>query len=303
MKHAPQASILVRVPGTTANLGSGFDVLGIALRIYNRVRVTPAAHAGPRITSPIAEEARAGATDMVREAATLFFRRTRRRVFGFDISITGDVPVARGLGSSTTVLVGALAALDALAGTSLGKEGVFQMAHELEGHPDNAAPATFGGFTASAPAPEGARVARFPVASRARFVVLVPGFEVRTADARRLLPSNYPKADLVHALGRVAMVTSAFASGDLAMLRGMLDDRVHQPCRTPLIPALPKVIEAGVKAGAVAGWLSGSGSTIVCLAPEGDAQAARVGKAMQRAMPGSRLHVAGADPSGYRVLA
>lgn len=302
MKDAPQAGIVVRVPGTTANLGSGFDVLGIALKIYNRVRVTPAAHAGPRITSPIAEEARPGATAMVREAAALFFRRTRRRAFGFDISITGDVPVARGLGSSTTVLVGALAALDALAGTGLGKDGVFQLAHELEGHPDNAAPATFGGFTASAPAPEGARVARFPVPSNARFVVLVPGFEVRTADARRLLPSSYPKADLVHALGRVALVTSAFASGNLGMLSGMLDDRVHQPCRTPLIPALPKVIRAGVRAGAVAGWLSGSGSTILCLATDGEAQAMQVSQAMQRAMPGAHLHVVGADPSGYRVI-
>jgi len=288
----------VRVPGTTANLGSGFDVLGIALRLYNRVVVTRVPGKGVRIVSPIAEDARAGATEMVAEAASAFFRATRSRSFGFEISITGDVPVARGLGSSTTVLVGALAALDALTGAGLGKEGVFQLANDLEGHPDNAAPATFGGFTASAPAGRGARVARFPVSAKARFVVLVPGFEVRTADARRRLPSEYPKADVVHALGRVAMITAAFASGNLEQLAGMFDDRVHQPCRTPLIPALPKVIAAGVRAGAVGGWLSGSGSTIVCLAT-GDAE--RVGRAMQRELPESRLHVVGADPTGYRI--
>jgi len=289
---------VVRVPGTTANLGSGFDVLGIALKLYNRVAVTRVPRRGVRIVSPISDEARAGATQMVEEASSAFFRKTRTRAFGWDVSITGDVPVARGLGSSTTVLVGALAALDAIAGTGLGKEGVFQLANELEGHPDNAAPATFGGFTASAPAPEGARVARFPVSSKVRFVVLVPGFEVRTSDARRLLPSAYPKADVVHALGRVAMITAAFASGDLGPLTGMFDDRVHQPCRTPLIPALPRVIAAGVRAGAVGGWLSGSGSTIVCLAT---ADAEPVGRAMQRALPESRLHVVAADASGYRL--
>ena len=289
---------VVRVPGTTANLGSGFDVLGIALKLYNRVAVTRVPRRGVRIVSPISDEARAGATQMVEEASSSFFRKTRTRAFGWDVSITGDVPEARGLGSSTTVLVGALAALDAIAGTGLGKEGVFQLANELEGHPDNAAPATFGGFTASAPAPEGARVARFPVSSKVRFVVLVPGFEVRTSDARRLLPSAYPKADVVHALGRVAMITAAFASGDLGPLTGMFDDRVHQPCRTPLIPALPRVIAAGVRAGAVGGWLSGSGSTIVCLAT---ADAEPVGRAMQRALPESRLHVVAADASGYRL--
>jgi homoserine kinase len=289
---------VVRVPGTTANLGSGFDVLGIALKLYNRVAVTRVPRRGVRIVSPISDEARAGATQMVEEASSAFFRKTRTRAFGWDVSITGDVPVARGLGSSTTVLVGALAALDAIAGTGLGKEGVFQLANELEGHPDNAAPATFGGFTASAPAPEGARVARFPVSSKVRFVVLVPGFEVRTSDARRLLPSAYPKADVVHALGRVAMITAAFASGDLGSLAGMFDDRVHQPCRTPLIPALPRVIAAGVRAGAVGGWLSGSGSTIVCLTT---ADAEPVGRAMQRALPESRLHVVAADASGYRL--
>ena len=296
--------VVVRVPGTTANLGSGFDVLGIALKLYNRVRIERAPGKAIRITSPLAEEARPGATAMVSEAAALFFRRARQRGFGFDISITGDVPVARGLGSSTTVLVGTLAGLDALTGAGLGKEGVFQLANELEGHPDNAAPATFGGFTASAPAAEGARVARFAVPTKARFVVLVPGFEVRTADARRLLPAEYAKADVVHALGRVAMVTAAFASRNLGSLQGMYDDRVHQPCRTPLIPALPRVIANGVKAGAVGGWLSGSGSTIVCLvATDDDGRAARVGKAMQRALPASWLHVVGADAAGYRVEA
>ncbi len=175
---------------------------------------------------------------------------------------------------------------------------MFELVNVLEGHPDNCAPATFGGFTVAGPVGKSVRVLRFPVPREARFVTLVPDFEVKTSDARRLLPAEYPKADLVHSLNRVALVSAAFASGNLEALRGLFDDRVHQPYRTPLIPQLPKVIQAGVKAGAVGGWLSGSGSTVMCLALE---NAEAVAQAMLRPLPGSQIHILAADPAGYRV--
>jgi homoserine kinase len=289
----------IRVPGTTSNLGSGFDTLGLALRLYNHVTVEKRPARGVEILSPISEDARAGATRMVSEAARYFFRRTGTTPFGFNLSITGDVPIARGLGSSTTVQLGLLAALNELAGTGLDKQGVFELVNVLEGHPDNCAPATFGGFTVAGPVGKSVRVLRFAVPRQARFVTLVPNFEVKTSDARRLLPAEYPKADLVHSLNRVALVSAAFASGNLEALRGLFDDRVHQPYRTPLIPQLPKVIQAGVQAGAVGGWLSGSGSTLMCLAL-GNAEA--VAEAMLRQLPGSQIHILAADTAGYRVL-
>jgi homoserine kinase len=289
----------IRVPGTTSNLGSGFDTLGLALRIYNQVTVQPRDDRRVEITSPISEDAREGATTMVSEAARYFFKRTRKPAFGFSIHITGDVPVARGLGSSTTVQLGLLAALNELTEAGLDKQGVFELVNVLEGHPDNCAPATFGGFTVAGPVGKEVRVLRFAVPRAARFVTLVPDFEVKTSDARRLLPAEYPKADLVHSLNRVALVSSAFASGNLEALRDLFDDRVHQPYRTPLIPQLPKVIQAGVRAGAIGGWLSGSGSTIMCLTlvePE------RVAAAMQRILPTGRIHILAADTAGYSVV-
>lgn len=291
--------VSIRVPGTTSNLGSGFDTLGLAVRLYNRVTVTPRADRRITITSPIADDAREGATDMVAEAAQLFHRRTRTRGTGFDIDITGDVPVARGLGSSTTVQLGLLAALNELAGARLDKQAVFELVAELEGHPDNAAPATFGGFTVAGPVGKATRVLRFKVPAKARFITLVPGFEVKTSDARRLLPDSYAKADLVHSLNRVALISAALASGNLAALAGLFDDRVHQPWRTPLIPQLPKVVAAGVKAGAIGGWLSGSGSTIMCITLD---HADAVAAAMLRQIPGSAIHVLAADADGYKVL-
>lgn len=292
------ASASVRVPGTTANLGPGFDTLGLALRFYNRCQVTRRSVRGVNIVSPIAEDARAGATAMLTEAAKLFFRRAKRPTFSFDIALTGDVPIARGLGSSVTARLGCVAALNRLVGEPLGRPELFQLVTELEGHPDNAAPAIFGGFTASTMVGKEARAVRFPVSRAAKFVTLIPNFEVSTPMARKLVPQQFSKADTVHCLTRVALITAAFASGDLEALRGCFDDRIHQPYRESLIPQLSAVIRAGEKAGAIGGWLSGSGSTIMCLTL---ANPEAVAKAMHRALPDSQVHLLEADRDGLRA--
>ncbi len=288
----------VRVPGTTANLGPGFDTLGLALRLYNRVAVTRVPRRGVTITSPIAESSRGPATAMLSEASAAFFQAARRPTFAFEVAITGDVPLARGLGSSVTARLGCVAALNQLAGEPLEREALFQLVTRLEGHPDNAAPALFGGFTAATMVGNQARAIRFPVSPRARFVTLIPNFEVSTPMARRLVPHQFSKADAVHNLTRVALITAAFASGNLEALRGCFDDRLHQPYREPLIPALSRVIRAGEKAGAIGGWLSGSGSTIICLTVE---RFEAVAAAMHRVLPDSTIQILSADPAGLKA--
>ncbi len=296
-------SVLIRVPGTTANLGPGFDCLGLALRLYNQIRVTRTRTPSRQIiiTSPIPEEARAGATDLLTTAARALFRRAKRPAFGFEISITGDVPLARGLGSSVTARLGCVAAVNALLGEPLKRQSLLEIVTELEGHPDNAAPAVFGGFTVAGMVGGEVRVQRFDVSPQATFVTLIPDFEVPTPEARKLVPAQFSKADTVHSLGRTALITAAFATGNLIDLRGLFDDRIHQPYRQQLIPQLAKVIAAGERAGAVGGWLSGSGSTIICLAPEGGAVGKKIGLAMQRQLPNSSLHLLAADREGFRV--
>lgn len=292
------SSILVRVPGTTANLGPGFDTLGLALRLYNRVRVTRTAGRDVALTSPIADEARAGAEAMLREAADRFFRRTRRARFGIEVHLSGDVPVARGLGSSVTARLGLVAGVNALAGEPLDRAGLLAVVTELEGHPDNAAPAVYGGFTAAGLVDGAVRCARFRVPAAWRFVALIPRFEVSTPEARKLVPAQFTKADTVHSLNRAALITAAFARGDAEALRGLFDDRLHQPHREALIPALSRVIRAGERAGAVGGWLSGSGSTIMGLTL---ARPEAVGRAMLRELPGADVRVLAADNHGVRV--
>ena len=288
----------VRVPGTTANLGSGFDTLGLAVAFYNRAQVRRRSDRRIEITSPIAESSRAGALAMLEEAAGAFFKKTRQARFGADIHLSGDVPIARGLGSSVTARLGCVAGLNALCGSPLDRQGLLEVVAALEGHPDNAAPAVFGGFTAAGFVGDEVRCLRVPMPGRIRLVTLIPDFEVSTPEARKRVPQSFSKADTIHILNRASLVTAAFATGRLEALRGCFDDRIHQPHRAPLIPGMEAILAAGVKAGAVGGWLSGSGSTLMCLALD---HADAVAKAMQRKMPNASVHVLKPDNAGLKV--
>jgi len=256
-------SVRVRVPATSANLGPGFDTLGVALRLSNTVTVRRAVKASPDA--------------MADEAATAFFSASKRKPFRFEWSIVGDVPRSRGLGSSVTVRLGLLHGLNRLANAPLDNEALYRLCARLEGHPDNAAPAAFGGFTVARP--DGS-YQRFRVSPKLKFALLIPGYEVRTNDARRVLPAQIPYKDAVRSAANAAAIAAAFASSSYEALRGCFEDHLHQPYRSPLVPGLEKVIAAGVKAGALGGWLSGSGSTIAC-ATLGDAE--KLAAAMEKA--------------------
>jgi homoserine kinase len=291
-------SVEVTVPASTSNLGSGFDTLGIAFKLYNKVRVTQRKTKGVNLISPIAQSEWPKVTVIVYEAFKLFLARTRKAGFGIDVAITGNVPSERGLGASATVRLGVVAALNELTRARLPREALLDIVAELEGHPDNAAPAALGGFTVAGKVGRTTRCLRFEVNPKAAFVTLVPRQGISTDSARELVPHSFTKNDTVHSLNRSALITAAFASGDLEQLHGLFDDRVHQPHREQLLPQLPRVIAAGEKAGAIGGWLSGAGSGIVCLTlskPEA------VGRAMQKALPDSEILILRADNEGFRV--
>jgi homoserine kinase len=294
----PMTSASVRIPGTTANLGSGFDTLGLAVALYNRATVRRRSDRHVEITSPIAEDARAGALAMLEEAAAAFFKKTRAPRFGVDLHLAGEVPIARGLGSSVTARLGCVAGLNALAGSPLDRQGLLEVVAALEGHPDNAAPAVFGGFTAAGFVGSEVRCIRVPLPSRIRLVTLIPDFEVSTPEARKRVPQTFSKADTIHILNRASLVTAAFATGRLESLRGCFDDRIHQPYRAPLIPGMDAILATGVKAGAIGGWLSGSGSTLMCLALD---NSEAVATAMQRKMPKAAVHILKPDNAGLKV--
>lgn len=261
-------SATFRIPGTTANLGPGYDCLGVALGLSNLVTVSRASVASTTTMDP--------AGPMAAEAASLFFETAKIMPFPFDWNIAGEVPPSRGMGSSVTVRLGLLAGLNALADSPLARKDLFELCAGLEGHPDNAAPAAFGGFTVAG----GAELARFEVSSTLAFVLLIPNFEISTPQARKVLPQNLERLSAVASCANACRITAAFASQNYKLLRGSFADGLHQPFREALIPFLPDVIRAGENAGALGGFLSGSGSTICCVSLE---DPERVAQAMKEA--------------------
>ena len=279
--------VRVRVPASTSNLGPGFDCLGLALELYNEVSVEPAAET---LASPFMEA-----------AAQAFFAASGAMPFPFRVEVRGDVPSARGLGSSVTVRLGVLMALNRLCGETLDQQRLFELGARLEGHPDNAAAACFGGFTVvQKRGGHLSQVLRYDVDPALKVVLCVPDFEIQTAEARKVLPSTYRREEVIDNLAGTAAVVAAFVSRNYRILRGAFTDQLHQPYRQTLIPFLPEVIAAGVKAGALGGFLSGSGSTIACLTLTRERE---VAEAMLAATPGRAAFTCtvGVDNAGAKL--
>jgi homoserine kinase len=275
--------VTVRVPASTSNLGPGFDCLGLALRLYNHVTV--------------ARRRGEASGAMARAAASAFFKRAGRKPFPFSCAITGDIPPSRGLGSSAAIRIGVLLGLNEVANRPLQRHDLFEICARLEGHPDNAAPACYGGFNVV----RGLDRQMFTASAELHFVLLVPDFEIATAAARRLLPSRIDRLHAVENSRNACAITAAFASREYASLRGAFTDHLHQPFRKKLIPFLDDVIAAAESAGALGAFLSGSGSTICAITVRSPD---RVGRAMLAvaASPGARMIVTAADNRGARLV-
>jgi homoserine kinase len=295
-------TVTVRVPASTSNCGAGFDSLGIALSLYNRVTLTWAAGLVPVPARPADERA----ADMVAQAASAFFRASGCVPMGFTYQIEGDVPPARGLGSSVTVIAGVLAGLDSLHGSRLGKPRLVALATAIEGHPDNASAGILGGFTVSRCDPENGSYidsVRIVVPGDLAFVVASPSVELLTKESRGALPATLPFFDAVKSINSAAYFTAAFASGDFEKLPHAVGDFMHEPYRLPKIPGGRSSIQAGIDAGALTGWLSGSGSSVLCLCrrQHGEPVGASMCAAFWRESVPCEARVLSADNEGLRI--
>ena len=303
MKRRQFNHVTVRVPGSTSNCGAGFDTLGLALSLYNHITLMRGDWRGARA----ATDREIAGLEMADEASRLFFVRAGVEEFGFELSITGDVPMSRGLGSSVTLRAGVVAGLNELAGAKLTKADLCSLVTQLEGHPDNATPAVIGGFCVARSDPHTGEllgVLRKPIGRDLCFVVVSPDQEFETKKARGILPKELPYFDAVKSVNSAAYVVAAILSGEYDRLRDAVRDFLHEPYRLPLIPGAKSAIEAGVAAGALTGWLSGSGSSVLCVARP--RAAARVGRAMAAAFAANKLpatiHRLHADNAGLKVV-
>ena len=279
----------VRVPATSANLGPGFDALGLALAVYNEVVAEEGKGVTVRIEGEGADHLPRDAGNIVARGVRLAFETAGRPFKGCALTCVNRIPAARGLGSSAAAWVGGLLAGNALAGGSLSKQMLLTLAARAEGHPDNVAAAIFGGLTVSCGTPEGVVAVALPVPAKLAWVVLVPDVTSSTAQARALLPPSVPRADAVFNVQRVALLLASLQTSQAAPLATALDDRLHQPYRLKLFPWLPAVVAAARDAGALGCVLSGAGpSLLAVVAGDGGAAARAMESALRKAgLPGT----------------
>ncbi len=271
-------SVIVQAPASTSNCGPGFDSLSIALSLYNFVRISP--RDDGRIDG--GDEVKPGTQAMVEEAALSFEQAAGLETGGFDYEIWGDIPVARGLGSSSTVRAGIIAGLNRLNGEPLDLEAMIRLTTKLDNAPDNACAVYAGGFCIARTEPKTFAYrehVRFDLPDTLTFVAVSPDYEVLTDNSRRVLPDSLPFNDVVRSTNSLAYLVGVLVSGDFERLAGAVDDYIHQPYRELLNPFGKESIEAGCHSGAYTGWLSGSGSTVVCVASSANAR--KVAEAMQ----------------------
>jgi homoserine kinase len=264
--HIAPRQVHVRVPATTANLGSGFDILGLALQLYNVFTLTSTSETGWRVSLPAGVELPADDSNLVFQAARALFTHVGMTPPGLHLSLTMHIPLARGLGSSSSAIVGGLLAANQLTGNTVDRDTLRTMAVALEGHPDNVTPALMGGLTLSYTVEAQHRYLTLPFPPELTLVVAIPDFELSTAQARAVLPAQVSRADALFNCSRTALLVHALYSRQYELLATAMDDRLHQPYRAALVPGMTAAIAAGYAAGARGVALSGAGPTLLAVA-------------------------------------
>lgn len=254
--------VTVRVPATSANMGPGFDSLGVALTMYNSFEFT-IKESG--LTFDGCPEEFQNEENLAYVAFCLIAGRAGKVFSGLHISIKAHVPVARGLGSSSTLIVAGAVAANEMLSCGFTRRELLQLCIPLEGHADNLAPALLGGFTASTAEHDMIYTVQYEISDKLRFFALIPDFETKTSEARAILPKVIPRSDAIYNLSRVAVLIRAFEQGDVNLLAIALHDRLHEPYRRTLIRGFGTVKEAVLRAGSPIFFLSGSGSTCMCI--------------------------------------
>lgn len=249
--------VRVSVPATSANLGPGFDSIGVALALRGEVEIS--------ITSERAAPPSNHGEELALNAARQVYLLLGRPAPPLRARLSSDVPVGRGLGASAIVRVGAVVAAAALASVELESEQLLALAAELEGHADNAAPALLGGLRVVVWDEDELVQVQLPLPAGMKAVLFVPELEMPTDESRRLLPQSLSRRDVVHNTGRVALLVAGLATGRLDVLRTATQDVLHQPARSHLFPAMYEIFAAAEQAGALCAYLSGGGSTVLAL--------------------------------------
>ncbi|MCR2044179.1 homoserine kinase [Anaerosalibacter massiliensis] len=259
--------IKVKVPATSANLGPGFDTLGLALNLYNTFsfKEIPKGLEIEGCDNYYANEKNLVYTSMLKT-----FNKIGYETKGIRIEMDTDIPISRGLGSSAACILGGVMGANELAKASLSKDEILEIATEIEGHPDNIAPALFGGLVVSVMEDKNIYYNKIDIASEIKFVALIPDFTLSTTKSREVLPSTFNNKDAIYNIGRVSLLLSALSNGRFDLLKISLRDKVHQPYRKKLIPKVDEILNKCYELGSLGVYLSGAGPTIMAIVKKDD---------------------------------
>jgi len=263
--------VRVKAPATTANMGPGYDCLGMALDVWNTIEIEVLDSGEPvvEITGEGAGELETGRDNLVYRSMEFLFQDAEQEMPMVRIRCDNAIPLARGMGSSAAAIAGGLVAANAICSQDYTPNDLLEMAATIEGHPDNVAAAVLGGMqlVISDKTEEGSRLYTVPinVPSELHAVVFVPQVRIATEAARAVLPEKVTVADAVHNMGRVGLLVASMATNHPEYLAIATQDLLHQPYRQPLFPAMKVIFKAALDAGALGVFLSGSGSTVLAL--------------------------------------
>lgn len=260
-------SVRVRIPASTANLGSGFDAVGMALQLYTTITMREADETRIELKGKELEGVPQDKSNLLYQVASYLYQQAGLKAPELYMEVTTEVPLTRGLGSSASAIVGALAGANVLAGEPFSKDQLFYMASKWEGHPDNVGASMFGGIVV-ATMPENEDEKAIPylhiaVPNGLKTLVVIPHYYLSTEQARNVLPQTYERGDVVYSIGHSSLLVAALAQGRLDLLATAMRDRIHQPYRSKLVPGLEEMLSEATKHGAIGAALSGAGPTVL----------------------------------------
>jgi homoserine kinase len=297
--------VVVEVPATIANLGAGYDCLGLAVDLALHVSILARRDGARSVELDVRGE---GAGELPADASNRLVQALGAGLLddgfedldglGWTVEMINTIPLARGLGSSAAATVAGVVAARALLDLPDAGDAVIRIASKIEGHPDNVSPAVLGGFTATFATEADVRAFRFDAPDSLRVVLFVPELRLATSEMREVLPTEVPRVDAVANLARVAAGVAGIASGDWTVLDFLTEDRLHEPYRSAVYPQLPALVAAARSAGAIGACLAGAGSSIAAFSIGAEAeQLDAIGDAMVQMAAEADL------PGWVRILA
>jgi homoserine kinase len=283
----------IRIPATTANLGPGFDIIGAALNHYNYISVFPSDIDKINLSGTENKNIISTKDNLIYKSMLHVFKRLDIEIPNMELNIEVNIPLSRGLGSSSSAIVGGIFAANVICNNRLSLNELVTIANEIEGHPDNIAPCLLGGIIISLAENNQVYTQKIETALPLKFIVVIPEFELSTEKARKILPEKVPFKDAVFNASHLAFLINSLITGDIRLLGISLRDRLHEQYRGQLINGFKDITDIALKNGAIGSVLSGAGPTILALATENEEQ---IGKAMQETWLSHNIS------SSYKVL-